>query len=292
MCRVALALLELLLGIAILGVLAALLMPAVQKVREEALRLKSVNQMRQIGLAIHNYAANHDQLLPFWSSFRLDLLPYRPPVTSVMMEIFPYTGATIVRTRDDESGDNDVPLYLSPADPTVQRYRSSVSSGLWIGGGAISYVTNYEAFQPGFRLGVSFPDGMTATMALGEAHAYCKAEFKRSWQTGSHQEVDERGRPVVLTWSPVRRATFADPTYGNVVPVCDAFGQTQPSRPGVTFQSRPPDSECDPDILQSYFTSLNVMMMDGSIRRISPQVMPQVFWSAVTPAGGETGFWD
>jgi len=29
-------------------------------------------------------------------------------------------------------------------------------------------------------------------------------------------------------------------------------------------------------------------MMDGSIRTISPSISPTVFWSAVTPAGGET----
>jgi len=123
-------LVELLVVIAIIGVLVALLLPAVQSAREASRRTKCQNQLRQIGLALHNY---HDtlQTLPAgaltsnetsWHVFVLPFMEQTPLFEQFSFKAGKYTATDFGSLMERRCGESlkRVDTYLCPS-ATTQR---------------------------------------------------------------------------------------------------------------------------------------------------------------------------
>ncbi|HTN74593.1 MAG TPA: DUF1559 domain-containing protein [Pirellulaceae bacterium] len=115
----AFTLVELLVVIAIIGVLVALLLPAVQSAREAARRIQCANNLKQVGLALHNYEGSH-KVLPFGSAWNSNtgtwaafVLPFMERQTH--FDLFDFK-QSMEHANNKAAVETVVPSYICPSD--------------------------------------------------------------------------------------------------------------------------------------------------------------------------------
>jgi prepilin-type processing-associated H-X9-DG protein len=148
------------------GVLAALLLPAVQQAREAARRSQCKNNLKQIGLALHNYHEAYGCLPPAYLADESG-----KPMHSWRVLILPFLDASPLYNQYDFSEPWDGPnnSRLLPRMPPVYACPSHPGTG--------SYTTNYAGVfgdncvfrSEGPTSFADIPDGTSNTIMVGEA---------------------------------------------------------------------------------------------------------------------------
>jgi len=302
----AFTLIELLVVIAIIAILIGLLLPAVQKVRAAAARMSCSNNLKQIGLGVHNFQGTYGKI-PQAEALATQSTPYgtvppSPTGTSgtVFFFLLPFIEQDALYKQLNGNSlsiqAQIIRTYLCPSDPSV------INAGTYGGCGAMNgdniqrnnygsscYAANVMVFDPR-RLAsveVAMPDGTSNTVMFAERFKNCSPDGAHgggctlpawAWNT-----INNTGDP----WS---SPTFGGPeiNIGNF----NAGGHGFSYGGTIAFQGGPSIQACNWYVTQGGHTgSMNVGLGDGSVRNVSEGTAVATWVHACNPIDGFSPNW-
>jgi prepilin-type N-terminal cleavage/methylation domain-containing protein len=265
-------LIELLVVIAIIAILIGLLVPAVQKVREAAARMSCGNNVKQLSLAVHDYASAQNNVPPGWSSNNGTLYG------SLHFFILPYVEQdNVYRAAGNDSNTQDgvaIKIYVCPSDGSI--WSSHPNSGTNYAFNTLVFCSpgSWATDQKPGTIVSSMPDGTSNTVIWAERYRLCQPS------SGGHTDPTWCANP----WD-TPNGNWAIPAFGWTTTNGGWF--PQPNYNGVAFQTSPSAAACNWYVTQgAHSGTMQVGLGDGSVRGVSSGVSVTTWTNACTPNDG------